>query len=189
MSLKVKLRLRPRSTGSINRETYRFFKLVMVGDSGVGKSCLLDKFLDSSSNNNFLSTIGVDIRCRDTVIKNVKVRVQVWDTGGQERYRPVLVNCYRGALGVILVFDVTNRTSFLNIRQWILEIHQFAPSPTVPKLLVGNKADLGERREVNIEEATMFADQNDMAYVEASVIRRSNIEKVFEELIREHVLS
>lgn len=109
---------------------------LQVGDSGVGKSCLLDKFLDDSSTNNFISTIGVDIRTREAVINNKKVKVQVWDTGGQQRYRPILASCYRGALGVIIVFDVTNKMSFKNIKQWMVEVDEFATDSNLPRILV-----------------------------------------------------
>ena len=90
----------------------------------MGKSCLLDKFLDDSSTNNFISTIGVDVRTREDIIKDKKVKIQVWDTGGQQRYRPILASCYRGALGVIIVFDITNRMSFKNIKQWLVEVEE-----------------------------------------------------------------
>jgi len=185
MSLKVNsTRARPKSTGCITADAYKFFKLVMVGDSGVGKSCLLDKFLDDSSTNNFISTIGVDIRSRETVINNKKVKIQVWDTGGQQRYRPVLASCYRGALGVIIVFDVTNKISFKNIKQWMVEIEEFAPNSNIPKMLVGNKADLSDRREVEYEVAAEFARENSIAYIETSVMRKSNIEEAFVELVK-----
>ena len=102
----------------------------------MGKSCLLDKFLDDSSTNNFISTIGVDVRTREDVINDRKVKIQVWDTGGQQRYRPILASCYRGALGVIIVFDVTNKMSFKNISQWLLEVEEFAPDSNLPRILV-----------------------------------------------------
>ncbi len=102
----------------------------------MGKSCLLDKFLNDSSTNNFISTIGVDIRTREAVINNKKVKVQVWDTGGQQRYRPILASCYRGALGVIIVFDVTNKMSFNNVKQWLDEVDEFATESNLPRILV-----------------------------------------------------
>jgi len=137
MSLKLNSRERPKSTGGcIGDEAEKPIKLVMVGDSGVGKSCLLDKFLDDSSTNNFISTIGVDIRSRETKIQDKTVKLQVWDTGGQQRYRPVLASCYRGATGVIIVFDVTNMVSFRNVKQWILEVEEFAPNSNIPRMLV-----------------------------------------------------
>jgi len=184
MSLKLKSRERPKSTGSIAEEADSSVKLVMVGDSGVGKSCLLDKFLDDSSTNNFISTIGVDIRSRETVINNKKVKIQVWDTGGQQRFRPVLASCYRGALGVIIVFDVTNKISFKNIKQWMVEVEEFASNSNILRMLVGNKADLTDRREVEFEVAAEFARENNIAYIETSVMRKSNIKEAFLELVK-----
>ena len=186
MSLKLNSKDRPKSSTSAvpPEDSEGCYKLVMIGDSGVGKSCLLDKFLDDSSTNNFISTIGVDIRTREAVINNKKVKVQVWDTGGQQRYRPILASCYRGALGVIIVFDVTNKISFRNIKQWMAEGEEFAENSNIPRILVGNKADLAERREVELETATEFARQNNIPYIETSVIGRSNIKEAFLELVR-----
>ena len=186
MSLKLNSKDRPKSSTSAvpTEDSEGCYKLVMIGDSGEGKSCLLDKFLDDSSSNNFISTIGVDIRTREAVINNKKVKVQVWDTGGQQRYRPILASCYRGALGVIIVFDVTNKISFHNIKQWMAEVEEFAENSNIPRILVGNKADLAERREVELETATEFARQNNIPYIETSVIGRSNIKEAFLELVR-----
>jgi len=185
MSLKLNPRDRPKCV--VGEEVDRCYKLVMVGDSGVGKSCLLDKFLDDSSTNNFISTIGVDIRTREDVINDKKVKIQVWDTGGQQRYRPILASCYRGALGVIIVFDVTNKMSFKNISQWLVEVEEFAPDCQLPRILVGNKADLVDRREVEYELAKEFAAINNIPYIETSVIGRSNINEAFLELVRKSI--
>jgi len=108
----------------------------------------------------------------------------VGDTGGQQRYRPILASCYRGALGVIIVFDVTNRMSFKNIKQWMLEVDEFATDSNLPRILVGNKADLTDRREVEFETAAQFASENSIPYIETSVIGRSNIKEAFLELVR-----
>jgi len=183
MSLKLNSRERPKSTGCIAEEDGPI-KLVMVGDSGVGKSCLLDKFLDDSSTNNFISTIGVDIRSREIHVNNKRLKIQVWDTGGQQRYRPVLASCYRGALGVIIVFDVTNMVSFKNIQQWLVEVEEFSTSSTIPRMLVGNKADLTDRREVEASLAEEFARQHNITYMETSVIGKENIKEAFLELVK-----
>jgi len=182
MSLKLNSRERPKSTACLGEED-NHIKLVMVGDSGVGKSCLLDKFLDDSSTNNFISTIGVDIRSREMSINNKRVKIQVWDTGGQQRYRPVLASCYRGALGVIIVFDVTNMVSFRNIQQWLLEVEEFSSSATIPRVLIGNKADLSDRREVESTVAEEFARARNIRYMETSVIGKENIKEAFLELV------
>jgi len=183
MSLKLNNRDRPKSTGCLGDDENNV-KLVMVGDSGVGKSCLLDKFLDDSSTNNFISTIGVDIRSREMNVNNKRMKIQVWDTGGQQRYRPVLASCYRGALGVIIVFDVTNMVSFQNIQQWLLEVEEFSASSAIPRILVGNKADLTDRREVEAAVAEDFARQQNIPYMETSVIGRENIKEAFLELVK-----
>ena len=101
--------------------------------------------------------------------------LQIWDTGGQQRYRPVLSTCYRNAVGVVVVFDVTNKKSFSNLKQWLLEVDEFSSTlamrESTPKLLIGNKCDLTERREVDWETASTFAGERAMSYVETSAIR------------------
>lgn len=110
---------------------------------------------------------------------------QVWDTGGQQRYRPVLSSCYRNVHGIIMVFDVTNVKSFANLPQWIKEVKEFAPNQGgVPKLLIGNKSDLEDRREVTPEIAEAFAKENSMSYIETSAIATTNIREAFMALLQ-----
>jgi len=170
------------------------FKLVMVGDSGVGKSCLLEKLVSGGgSKNAFISTIGVDVRTHQIDLsEGHSCKLQVWDTGGQQRYRPVLSTCYRNAHGVIVVFDVTNAVSFANLQQWIDEIAEFADktkSPP-PKLLVGNKCDLDSRREVETSRGEDFATKHGMSYMETSAIGATkNVREAFLELLQSADLS
>jgi len=159
------------------------FKLVMVGDSGVGKSCLLEKFLDLSSKNAFISTIGYEVRTHIIKLDGQTVKLQVWDTGGQERYRPVLATCYKNAFGVLLVYDVTNKKSFTNLQQWLTEVNEFA-SADVPKLLIGNKSDLSGRRQVEESTAAQFAAERGLAYIETSAMESANIREAFLTLVR-----
>lgn len=159
------------------------FKLVMVGDSGVGKSCLLEKFIDLSSNNAFISTIGVDVRTHVIKLDGQTIKMQVWDTGGQERYRPVLATCYKNAFGVILVYDVTNKKTFANLQQWLIEVNEFSSSD-LPKLLIGNKSDLDDRRQVEESTAAQFAAEKGMAYIETSAIDSANIREAFLTLVK-----
>eukprot|EP00096_Caligus_rogercresseyi_P001100 TRINITY_DN11718_c0_g1_i1.p1 TRINITY_DN11718_c0_g1~~TRINITY_DN11718_c0_g1_i1.p1 ORF type:complete len:203 (+),score=86.67 TRINITY_DN11718_c0_g1_i1:43-609(+) len=166
---------------SSTEEDPSYYKLVLVGDSGVGKSCLLEKLIDSSSKNTFISTIGFVIRTH--VLEESQLKLQVWDTGGQERYRPVLASCYRNAAGAIIVFDLTNPTSFLNLKQWLEEISEFAEG-SLPKILVGNKADLSERRRVSREEAMSFAENTQMTYIETSALESTNVKQAFTSLIQ-----
>jgi len=167
---------------SSSKEDYTF-KLVMVGDSGVGKSCLLEKFLDLSSNNAFISTIGYEVRTHILKLDGQTVKMQVWDTGGQERYRPVLATCYKNAFGVLLVYDVTNKKSFTNLQQWLTEVNEFA-SADVPKLLIGNKSDLAGRRQVEESMAAQFAAERGLAYIETSAMESANIREAFLTLVR-----
>ena len=110
---------------------------------------------------------------------------QVWDTGGQQRYRPVLASCYRNANGIIVVFDVTNAKSFANLAQWMKEVAEFTPEQGghTPKLLVGNKCDLEDRREVTREDAETFAKQNGLEYIECSAVATLNIREAFLTLV------
>ena len=107
----------------------------------------------------------------------------MWDTGGQQRFRPILVSCYRNVHGILLVFDVTSAKSFRNLPQWIKEVTEYAPRG-VPRLLVGNKADLAERREVTEDEAKAFAADNGMVYIETSAIVTRNICEAFAALVK-----
>ena len=116
--------------------------------------------------------------------------MQVWDTGGQQRYRPVLASCYRNAHGVIVVYDVTNAKSFANLAQWVKEVSEFSPKnadEAPPKLLVGNKSDLEERREVTRETAEKFAKDNGMSYVETSAVATKNVKEAFVQLIKSKI--
>lgn len=189
MALRHKFRDSHKSVDSVtNVEDLDFVKLVLVGDSGVGKSCLLDKFLDDSSTNNFISTVGVDIRSREIHVHGRKVKIQVWDMAGHQRYRPVLASCYRGAQGVIMVYDITNMISFVNIQQWIIEVEEFSSSSSIPRLLVGNKTDLKERREVKLDVAEEFAKKHKLAYIETSVMARKNVQEAFLELVKSAIV-
>jgi len=172
--------LRPKS--HCDNETPRA-KLVMIGDSGVGKSCLLERFMDKSSTNNWISTIGVDIRTIYLDREGKNTKIQVWDTGGQQRYRPVLASCYKGALGVVVVFDLTNRTSFSNVKQWLHETEEFSALGADKKILVGNKADLQADRKVDQGEAQQFAQQAGLQYIETSVLDQTNIQEAFTRLV------
>jgi len=159
------------------------FKILMVGDSGVGKSSLLLRFTDDSFTGNFISTIGVDFKVRNTEVDGKTIKMQIWDTAGQERFRTITSSYYRGAHGVILVYDVTDQASFNNSRQWLTEIDRYACGP-VAKLLVGNKTDL-PNRVVSTETGKEFASQFNLRFFEASAKDGSNVEKCFGELVKD----
>ena len=126
------------------------FKLLLIGDSGVGKSCLLLRFADDTYTDSYISTIGVDFKIRTVDLDTKTIKLQIWDTAGQERFRTITSSYYRGAHGIIIVYDITDKESFDNVRQWLFEIDRYA-SENVCKLLVGNKSDLGSKRAVEFD--------------------------------------
>merc|ERR1712139_210872 len=115
-------------------------KLLLIGDSGVGKSCLLLRFSDDSFTPSFITTIGIDFKIRTIELDGRRIKLQIWDTAGQERFRTITTAYYRGAMGILLVYDVTDEESFANINTWMHAIKQHA-SDSVNKVLLGNKAD------------------------------------------------
>lgn len=156
------------SLHSLQSEHDFLFKILLIGDSGVGKTCLLLKYTDDVFQTSHISTIGVDFRIKTMRLEDSKVaKLQMWDTAGQERFRTITSSYYRGAHGVIIVFDVGERRSFDNLAMWMGEVERYA-KPGVPMILVGNKTDLVERREVGEEEAKAFAESRGLVYVEVS---------------------
>eukprot|EP00478_Filoreta_tenera_P002228 GABV01002289.1.p1 GENE.GABV01002289.1~~GABV01002289.1.p1 ORF type:complete len:204 (-),score=67.03 GABV01002289.1:17-628(-) len=154
------------------------FKLLLIGDSGVGKSCLLLRFADDTYTESYISTIGVDFKIRTIDLDGKTIKLQIWDTAGQERFRTITSSYYRGAHGIIIVYDVTDMESFNNVRQWLFEIDRFA-SENVSKLLVGNKCDLSSSKAVDYDTAKKFAEQHDMPFLETSAKSSHNVEQAF----------
>lgn len=154
------------------------FKLLLIGDSGVGKSCLLLRFADDTYTESYISTIGVDFKIRTIDLDEKTIKLQIWDTAGQERFRTITSSYYRGAHGIIVVYDITDLESFNNVKQWLHEIDRYA-SENVNKLLVGNKADLDTKRAVSFEQAKEFADSLGIEFIETSAKNSENVEKAF----------
>ncbi|PVU99360.1 hypothetical protein BB559_000768 [Furculomyces boomerangus] len=162
----------------MNPEYDYLFKLLLIGDSGVGKSCLLLRFADDTYTESYISTIGVDFKIRTIELEGKTVKLQIWDTAGQERFRTITSSYYRGAYGIIVVYDVTDQESFANVERWLQEIGRYA-SEGVNKLLVGNKCDLTESRVVDYTQAKEFADQLGIPFLETSAKDATNVEQAF----------
>ncbi|CAD2222071.1 hypothetical protein AGDE_03322 [Angomonas deanei] len=154
------------------------FKLLLIGDSGVGKSCLLLRFADDSYTESYISTIGVDFKIRTLNLDGKVIKLQIWDTAGQERFRTITSSYYRGAHGIIIVYDTTDMESFNNVKTWLNEIEKYA-SENVNKLLVGNKSDLVTKKVVDTQVAKDFADSLGIPFLETSAKNATNVEEAF----------
>lgn len=154
------------------------FKLLLIGDSGVGKSCLLLRFADDTYTESYISTIGVDFKIRTIELEGKTIKLQIWDTAGQERFRTITSSYYRGAHGIIVVYDVTDMESFNNVKTWLSEIDKYA-TDRVNKLLVGNKCDLVVKKVVDHQTAKDFADPLDIPFLETSAKSATNVEQAF----------
>jgi len=153
------------------------FKLLIIGDSGVGKSSLLVRFADNTFTGNYITTIGVDFKIRTIELHGERVKLQIWDTAGQERFRTITSTYYRGTHGVIVVYDVTSGESFANVKRWLHEIDQNCD--VVNRILVGNKNDDPDRKVVLTEDARRFSDQMGIQLFETSAKDNINVEEMF----------
>ncbi|KAI1329297.1 P-loop containing nucleoside triphosphate hydrolase protein [Xylariaceae sp. FL0255] len=160
------------------------FKLLLIGDSGVGKSCLLLRFADDTYTESYISTIGVDFKIRTIELDGKTVKLQIWDTAGQERFRTITSSYYRGAHGICVVYDVTDMDSFNNVKQWLQEIDRYA-TEGVNKLLVGNKSDMSDKKVVEYTVAKEFADSLGIPFLETSAKNASNVEQAFLTMARQ----
>ncbi|XP_020178609.1 ras-related protein RABC2a isoform X2 [Aegilops tauschii subsp. strangulata] len=161
------------------------FKVLLIGDSAVGKSSLLVSFVSAAPTDDDISpTIGVDFKIKFLTVGDKKLKLTIWDTAGQERFRTITSSYYRGAHGIILVYDVTKRQSFTNLADvWAKEIELHSTNKECVKMLVGNKVDKDEDRMVTTEEGLAFAQQCGCLFLESSAKTRENVEKCFEELV------
>ena len=166
-----------------NHKIDYLFKLLILGESGVGKTCLLLRYVDDSFTANYLTTIGIDFKIKIIKLKNKLIKLQIWDTAGQERFRNIGKMFYKGAHGIILTYDVTDENSFKNIRNWIKQIEENAPT-NVCKILVGNKCDKPDRKITKSQGQNLAEDYN-MSFFETSAKTRQNINEVFNFLTEE----
>ncbi|KAJ8044204.1 Ras-related protein Rab-35 [Holothuria leucospilota] len=164
------------------REYDHLFKLLIIGDSGVGKSSLLLRFADNTFSGTYITTIGVDFKIRTIDVNGDRVKLQIWDTAGQERFRTITSTYYRGTHGVIVVYDVTSAESFVNVKRWLHEIDQNCE--IVSRILVGNKNDCPERKMVVTEDAKSFAEQMGIELFETSAKENINVEEMFNSITK-----
>mmetsp|Transcript_71488 Transcript_71488/g.149452 ORF Transcript_71488/g.149452 Transcript_71488/m.149452 type:complete len:224 (+) Transcript_71488:158-829(+) len=166
------------------RENYNFlFKYIIVGDAGVGKSCLLLQFTDQRFRAEHDMTIGVEFGHRIVEIENHQVKLQIWDTAGQEAFRSITQAYYRGATGALLVYDISRRGTFDHLARWLNDTRANA-QPNMVVMLIGNKSDL-EHREVSYDEGAWFAKQNGLLFQEASAKTGQNVESAFLDTARQ----
>ncbi|KAF7212177.1 ras-related protein Rab-8B [Nothobranchius furzeri] len=166
-------------------KTYDYlFKLLLIGDSGVGKTCLLFRFSEDAFNTTFISTIGIDFKIRTVDLDGKRIKLQIWDTAGQERFRTITTAYYRGAMGIMLVYDITNEKSFDNIRNWIRNIEENA-SADVERMVLGNKCDMNDQRQVSKERGEKLAIDYGIKFLETSAKSSINVENAFLTLARD----
>ncbi|XP_074647311.1 ras-related protein Rab-37-like isoform X1 [Tubulanus polymorphus] len=160
-------------------------KVMLIGDSGVGKTCLLVRFKDGAFlSGSFISTVGIDFRNKVVSVEGTKVKLQIWDTAGQERFRSVTHAYYRDAHALLLLYDVTNKSSFDNIRAWLSEINEYAQDDVVIMLL-GNKSDMAAERVIRREDGEKLAKDHNVAFMETSAKTGMNVELAFMAIARD----
>ncbi|KAJ3447171.1 ras and ef-hand domain-containing protein [Anaeramoeba flamelloides] len=160
----------------INEE--RYFKILIIGDTGVGKSCVMVRFTEETFNETYISTIGVDFKVRTVEVNNQPVKLQIWDTAGQERFKTITRNYYKGSQGILMVYDVTNSKSFENIKNWSKEVDKFSNN-SFCKYLVGNKCDLQEKRRITYGMGEKLANELGIKFFESSAKTNKNIDEIF----------
>ncbi len=155
------------------------FKILLIGDSGVGKTSVILRYTKNTFQEQFFNSIGVDFKSKDLNIDGRKVKLQIWDTAGQERFRTITTSYYRGAHAIVIVFDLTKRQTYEHIQKWMNDINRFAKE-NVLKFIIGNKSDLTNEKQVNYEEVRSLASQMKATYFNVSAKKNENINEFFE---------
>ncbi|KAJ6929293.1 ras-related protein Rab11D [Populus alba x Populus x berolinensis] len=170
--------------GDASQKIDYVFKVVLIGDSAVGKSQILARFARNEFSLDSKATIGVEFQTRTLVIDHKSVKAQIWDTAGQERYRAVTSAYYRGAVGAMLVYDITKRQTFDHIPRWLEELRSHADKNIVI-ILIGNKSDLEDQRAVPTEDVNEFAQKEGLFFLETSALQATNVESAFMTVLTE----
>ncbi|XP_036414501.1 ras-related protein Rab-25b [Colossoma macropomum] len=166
-------------------EAYNFvFKVVLIGESGVGKSNLLSRFTKNEFNHDSRTTIGVEFSTRTVQLEGLTIKAQIWDTAGLERYRAITSAYYRGAVGALLVYDISKHLTYESAERWLKELYDHA-DPHIVVMLVGNKSDLSTIRSVPTEDAKDFAEKNGLLFMETSALESTNVETAFNNVLIE----
>ena len=165
------------------KEDYKL-KLVVVGDSGVGKTNLIKRFANNTFNSNSKATVGVEFLSKSFKINNRVFKIEMWDTAGQERYKSITAAYYKGAKGALVVYDITSKISFENLDKWMLEIKEKS-SKDLKLMIIGNKCDLKDGRQVSNEEAMRKAKDTGIALMETSALDSTNVKEAFHDLLKE----
>ncbi|TMX05494.1 hypothetical protein EJD97_017334 [Solanum chilense] len=168
----------------MEEEQEYLFKIVVIGDSAVGKSNLLSRFARDEFDHNSKATIGVEFQTQVVEVDGKEIKAQVWDTAGQERFRAVTSAYYRGAVGALIVYDISRSTTFENIKRWLDELNTHCDT-TVARMLVGNKCDLENIRDVSVEDGKNLAEEEGLFFIETSALDSTNVKTAFEIVIRE----
>ena len=171
-----------------NKEYDLLFKLILIGDSYVGKSNILLKYLKNQFNENSKTTIGVEFGTKNIIINNKRIKIQIWDTAGQERYRSITSAYYKGAKGALIVYDITRKNTFDNIDKWITDL-KLNSDKNICIIILGNKSDLIDKREINKNDGIKKAEMYKTAFLETSALNGDNISKAFDELIEQIVIN
>ena len=161
-------------------------KLLLIGNTFVGKTLIVQKFIDNAFSKSTVATIGVDLQSKVIDINGKKVKYLIWDTAGEDRMKTMTYSYYRGCHVILIVFDVTNELSFKNVTNWVECINKFAKS-NVLRILVGNKTDLEDKRVITTEEGKQLAEENGLKYYEISALKIQGLQEMFEDIAKEYV--